>query len=189
MNQLASLHGLFFSIGIVTHSQRNMKYKIPSCDPDIATQNFVPCFAYGPAYQYLNQGNDDECNWNINYNYLGPLLTKTTDCSGFLDSSACENHYLSTNCPVEITGSDIYYPQCMWHNNQCIRGDDLTYISEANTSNLCFIFSCMDDSDCGTGSPKQTCVDKNSVGRGKCMIDSSGGGGGGGTGEGQIEKN
>ena len=133
----------------------------PTCDPDIATQNFVPCFAWGPAYQYLNEG-DKTCNWSENDLYLGPPLTKTTDC-GNLDSSACENHYLSTDPPVDDTGSDIYYPQCTWYDNKCVKGDDPTYITEENTSKLCFIFSCNDDLPCSDES-KQTCVDN------KCVI-------------------
>ena len=128
----------------------------PTCDPDIATQNFVPCFAWGPAYQY-----NDACKWNVDYSYNGPALFKTYDC-GNLDSSACENHYLSTDPPVEDTESAIYYPQCTWYNNECVSGDDLTYISDANTSNLCFIFSCSENSDCGTQSG-QTCVDNKCV--------------------------
>ena len=131
----------------------------PTCDPDIATQNFVPCFAWGPAYQFLNQG-DNPCKWNEVDDYRGSALTKTTDC-GNLDSSACENHYLSTD-PFEDTESAIYYPQCTWYNNECVRGDDPTYISDANTSNLCFIFSCSENSDCGTQSG-QTCVDNKCV--------------------------
>ena len=62
-----------------------MKYKIPSSDPDIATQNFVPCFAYGPAYQYLNKGNDDECNWSENDLYLGSPLTAIENCGDISD--------------------------------------------------------------------------------------------------------
>ena len=129
----------------------------PSCDPDIATQNFVPCFAYGPAYQYLNQADNqaDKCKWSTNDKYNEPALTAIDDCGNITDSSKCNYYYLSEE--TENTGTDTYYPQCTWYNNECVKGDDSTYISEANTSNLCFIVSCNDDSPCSDGS-KQTCV-------------------------------
>ena len=135
----------------------------PSCDPDIATQNFVPCFAWGPAYQFLNQADNpaDKCKWNINYNYLGSPLTAIENCGDILDSSTCENYYLSEK--TEDTGTDTYYPQCTWYDNKCVKGDDPTYITEENTSKLCFIFSCNDELPCSDES-KQTCVDN------KCVI-------------------
>ena len=128
----------------------------PTCYSDIAKQNFVPCFAYGPAYQY-----DDECNWSENDLYLGSPLTAIENCGDILDSSICENYYLSEK--TEDTGTDTYYPQCTWYDDECVKGDDLTYITEENTSKLCFIFSCNDDLPCSTES-KQTCVDN------KCVI-------------------